>query len=339
MKRVLKYYFKKRFFVVGVISFIFLLITFISLYNDKFIIERYYEFKTSIEAYNSPFGMLALFAAIIGTIVVPLEFSFKMNKIKIDQLYSLPIKREKIFISKLIICIVETVIPLTLSFILSFLMVVFKKNIFDLKYFIPYYFLLVFYSVVLITTFAFIYTRANRNGDGIVNMIAYAFLLLVIIEFTNEYFNLNKHLIESTDFLIYSPISIINDEFDKLLCNIDSNFKTSEIISLILFPIIGGAFFYLFVKLNKEDKSEDCLEVSNSLFSYRLFLPIYGICLGSLVLELDSFSLYIFVIISLYIGYVIKNRNFKLNNNDFKWYISLVIISFILGVLGQNIFY
>ena len=343
MKKTLSYFFNKRLYTIFIISFILLIITFITFYNEEFIIERNYAYQNNrvvLEPYNSPFSMLAIFACVLSTIIVPIEFSFKMNKIKIDQLYSLPIKREKLFISKYLISIFEVVFPLTLSFILSFLMIVFKDHMFNLIYFIPYYFVLVFYSVVLTTIFAFVYTRANSNGDGIINMIMYVFIVLLILVFFCEYFNINTSYKFSTDdFIIYSPISIISNEFDNLLCNEKSELYTSEICSLILFPIFGIISFYLFIKLNKDDKSENCSEITNSLFSYNVLLPIYSITLGSLSLALDTLALYIFVNISIYIGYVIKNKNFKLKNKDFKIFIILIIISFILGILCKIIFY
>ena len=343
MRKTLSYYFNKRMYVVCITAFILLLITFITFYNEEYIIERNYGYpftQVVLEPYNSPFSMLAIFAGILSTIIVPLEFSFKMNKIKIDQLYSLPIKREKLFISKYLISIFEVVFPLTLSFILSFIMIIFNEHLFNLIYFIPYYFALIFYSIVLITIFSFVYTRANSHGDGIINMIMYIFIVFIILLFFVEYFNINTSYKFSTDdFILYSPISIISNEFDCLLCNENATLYNSEIVSLILFPILALVSFFLFLKLNKEDKSENCSEITNSLFSYNVLLPIYSITLGSLSLALDSLTLYIFVVITLYIGYTIKNKNFKLKEKDLKMFLILIVISFILGIFCKNVFY
>jgi len=333
MKNMLKYYFNKRLFSILIISFIFALIMFLSLYDNDFTYTwTHYETGERItETNNSPFGTLAFLAATLATLIIPFEFGFKMNKITLDQMYSLPIKREKIFLSKIFICIIEVIIPVTISFIVSWLMIITNEHMFVMSYYWPYYFLLLLYIVVLIILFAFIYTRNNSNSDGIINMIGYTFILSLVVMFINNLFD--KLLLNSSAFIIYSPIVIICDTMNNLFSSKEIYMNVSSWISLFLFPFLAIIFGYLFIRFNKEDKCENCSEISNSIFSYNLLIPVYSISLLIEVLLLNSISIFIFVLIAIYFGYVIKNRNFKLKNKDINVFVISVIIAILLGII------
>ena len=117
MRKTLAYFLKNRLHIIAILSFLLLMITFFYLVDADFVYQyEYYDeydrLVKIISPENSPFSLLATAAAILSTITVIFEFYFKMRKVNVDQMYALPIKREKIFLSKLIVCYLEVIIPM-----------------------------------------------------------------------------------------------------------------------------------------------------------------------------------------------------------------------------------
>ena len=343
MKTTLKYFLKTRWNVIAIISCILLLITFVYLTNMDFVYtyeyyDDYGEIYNVVKAQGSPFPMLAAFASVLSTLVVIFEFYFKMRKINIDQMHALPIKREKLYLSKLIICALEVIIPLTLSFILSIVIISLSKNIFDLIYFIPFYFGLVFLSLILIISFAFIYTRANTFFDGIINMLFYIFVLVILFLHIIDVFELGYQKFGSGGaFFIYSPIAIFTQYMNKLFMNKEFEFNISQSLSLVIFILFGIVSLYLFIRLNKKEPSENCTQLSSSYFSYKVFIPIYSIILTSITIFSGTVISLGFTIVFTYLAYVIYRRSFKLSKRDYLMIGIVIIAGILLGIFFDYI--
>ena len=343
MRKTLNYYFKNRLNIILIISFLVFLIMFFYLFNSNFIYRYSYydefnEYVSVIKPENSPFALLSTIAAILSTAVVTFEFYFKMRKVSVDQMFSLPIKREKIYLSKLIICYLEVIVPVTVGFILSFLMILSKEHMFNLIYFIPFYFGIVFLSVVLVTSFAFLYTRGNAFFDGIVNMLAYIFMLVLIVALITDTFAIPFNKFGSNGaFFIYSPISIFTTWLNKLFVGNEFNFDLAQNISVVIYILFGVVSLFLFIILNREEPSENSTQISNSNFSYRTIIPIYSIVFSATSILSNGFLALSFSSIFTYLAFVLYKRSFKLSKKDYLFIILYIIIGIVLGVCCEQI--
>ena len=139
MVKTLKYYFKARTMFIGVLTGIVLLLAFIIIKESSFL-NYYYageKFEPVEGPNDAPFAMFSIIAGFLATIIPIYEFGFKMNKISIDQMYSLPIKREKLYLSRFIIGFLEIIIPLAVSFIYCILVVISSEHMYTLIWFLP----------------------------------------------------------------------------------------------------------------------------------------------------------------------------------------------------------
>ena len=343
MKKTLKYYLKNRLNIILILSFFVFLIVFVSLFNVDFVYRyNYYDemdkliYNVSIQ--NSPLPLLATITSVLSTFVVVFEFYFKMRKVNVDQIYSLPIKREKIFLSKLIVCALEVVVPMTVGFVVSYLMIFNEEHLFNLIYFIPYYFGLLFLALILIVSFAFIYTRGNTFFDGIVNMVAYSFMIVIIVSLITETFDISYYKFgNATSFFIYSPISIFSSWMDDLFSGREYVFKLSSMLSFIIYILFGLLSFYLFIILNKKEPSENSTQISESDFSYKTIIPILSIPFSAISILSGGFLALAFSSIFTYLAFVLYKRSFKLSKKDYVFIAIYITIGIVVGICCKEI--
>ena len=99
MVKTISYFLKKRIKLIGIITIVILLYAVLSMHKKSYL-EYFYDFVTdgSIKGPGtSPFYFLATIGALLSIFMPVYEFGFKMKKISVDQMYSLPIKREKLY--------------------------------------------------------------------------------------------------------------------------------------------------------------------------------------------------------------------------------------------------
>lgn len=322
MRKLLEYFLKKRLQIILIVSVILMIIVYLVCRDPSYvriahILDAQGKVYQSVErATNLPFGWLAAFSIVLSVIITVSEFSFKMKKISVDQMYSMPIKREKLYITKYLVGLIEIVIPLTASFLLMVTMILTSNHVFKVEYFIPYFLGLIFLTSVVYTTLVFIFTRANSVVDGIILIGLYSmalpFLLLLIKLNTNWLTG-----IDVSSFSIFSPVIYFNTFMDNVICgDFLGDTRTKEFIwSLVVGIIISVIMAVLFFILLKKQKAEDAEQITDSAFGYNLMIPLYTFSGFVVSLEAIGFSVSL-VVIGTYIGYVIKNRSFKPTKKD-----------------------
>ena len=348
MKQLLKYYSKKRLFVVGVITAICLILSTVILLESNFVrtssfwVEKPYmpDYGYHIQATvadDAPLGIVAVFASILVVLVPIFEFYFKMRKISIDQMYSLPINRKELYLTKYLVGLIEIIIPLTITYIYIFLWVILSEHMFSLIYFLPYYFVLVLTTAITYTIFTFIYTRANTFFDGIINMTIYAIILPIIMYSIDLVFETNI----CSWFFIHSPIASLTTDFNNLLMKASydiitenityriDGFRMISVYTSLIFLALSIVCGILFYKLNPNDKAENSQELSNSKFLYKTTIPLT--ILGVVVsFGTDSaFIISVVMFITGYLLYAIYQRSFKIS-----WKVLLMLL---LAVIGASI--
>ena len=325
MIKLLNYFLKKRLQLITIVSAILVIIVFIICYDNKYVYDKVmYDQTTGIEYYvttaiNLPFDSLRFLVIILAIIIPILEFSFKMKKISIDQMYSLPIKREKLYITKYLVGLIEIIIPITISFLFMVLLIICKENLFKTILFIPYYFGLIILTTIIYTLVVFIFTRCNTVTDGVVLIGLYSLVFLSL--FTAIKTRINWTFLQYiSSFSIFSPLKTFDDYMRSFICNknpsewIVYKFMWSLIIEIILFVIMTVLFFVLL----KKQKAEDAEQISNSYFGYNLMIQLYlfSILTMWMTSTLETFAV-VLIFIGPYVGYIIKNRSFKPKKMDF----------------------
>lgn len=330
MIKLLKHYINKRTITTIITSIILMIMVYINEVDAEYIGKMYQGdnmpyLDTPI---NLPFGNIIAYAIILTIIFTVFEFSFRMKKVTVDQMYSLPIKRSKLYLTKYIIGIFEIIIPLTLSYIVMVLMIVTKEHMFNLVYAIPHYFGVIFFTIILYTTLVFIFTRCNNTVDGLINILLYTFFTTIIM--------VGLELKNGINYTIMSPIILFNNVMEFKTYGFTEFINQKDITELIISSIynivlciIMVILFFVFIKKEKAEASEG---KSNSLFAYNLMIPLYTCFLVSTLLE-ESFTTAVIIIIASYIGYVIKNRSFKLTKKDLILFGGSIFLGFILRLI------
>ena len=281
-------------------------------------------------------GLFLVFAIeiiAVSIIVALVEFSFKMNRIQAQQAYTFPIKREKLFLSRYLVGLFEIIIPFTVSFFVSALLVYNAETLYDSKYIFLYYpfallALILFYSYI-----AFIYCRANNILDGIVGILLSIGAPLILGASVQVI--LNRNGIQLLNSFYFCPLYLID---------LPTKFVEAKLVGEAFeFSYIKAGFYILWVVVqitligfmsffNKRTKIEDLTNTSNSIFVYKVFLPLSIICLTiflSFYIKIGA----IFVGLALTIaGYMLAERGNAFDNCHYSAPIVL-IVSIVIGIV------
>lgn len=355
MKNILKYYFKKRWILLVILTIASSLICFVSITNSLFIYNVTDEYGTTIQlAANVPTPTITLIACILATIIPIYEFYFKMRKVNVDQMYSLPIKRDKLFMSTLLFCLIELIIPITFNYLLMLLIIVSKENMFNMAYFLPYYFILIILCSSILCIVAFIYTRNNTMIDGIINVIFVILLGWIIMLALKDVFRSAPHdsvlgqILYPSLYTLYSPMYEINMWFKEFLENdstihdfFKNNFTTSHdrkltLLILSFIQIVLGAFSVFGLKHYASiDKAEDSMQKSTSSFSYKVMIPIFAISLFVFARD-QIITITLIMTVCVFIMYCIYHRTIKLKGKQILIMGIVLSVGFILALFCET---
>ena len=344
----LKYYIKKRAYIVGIISLILIFIAIIES-QDGYVGKYSYSGDTTFSSQNNPIGLYTIFGSILATIVPLFEFNFKMRKVSVDEFYKLPIKREKLYIVKYIIGLFEVLIPMTVFFLFTLIDISLSFHLFKLSYYVIFYLLSIPLLTAIYSIIAFVYSKCNTTYDGLINVglaqffvLSIAFIILEIITNRDEciYLSSSSFCSDYTSyFFIYSPMTRLNVYYSNLMEGTiyESLLKEESfiitLVSIVIFLVLGIVSFILMVTLKKYEKSEDSMDISNSWFSYKVMVPTYITVLTALIAGQGEAITLLLVIIAGYILYAIYRRNFKIKLYDIITGVSCIVGGAILGVL------
>ena len=342
MKNLFKYYLKKRISVTAIITIICLVISTVYLDVMDFVRRASYwieetdsYYKTLIPS-ESPIGMIAIFAAILVIIIPVFEFYFKMRKINVDQMYSLPVKRSKLYFVKYIIGLAEIIIPITITYLYCVIWVACSKHMFDMIYFLPCYFALIVVIAMTYTILSFIYTRANTFFDGLILIGIYMFVLPFLFVSVD---NLIESDLWSYSF-IYSPFFSITRIFNALLRHnglvntphYEFDFNGYMIYAIVLNFITALIFGFLFFYLNPKDKAENAFERSTSWFSYKVLIPVIT-CFSTIAFaESSDYILPFIIAVITYLLLAIYHRSFKISWKELVFMLAIILCSTFISV-------
>ena len=349
MKNMFKYYLKKRLPLFTIILGISLIITIVFIFSFNFIREYQITDGTRVKTINST-GMIYLTTILlILCIFYPIyEFSFKMKRTSCDLFYSLPIKRNRLFITKYLLGLGQILLIFLINFIIIMItgIIVFSNKDFynsSLKemynfnagYYFMYFGIMLILSTLLYSWNTFFFTRCNTIVDGVINMfissIVLASAIFGVVTFLSKINGIDSSIFKSIypmDYANFVSLYGLTIQIEDLASS--GKFYLS-IVSIIITWTLCAIALVLFIILSKNEKAEDTGDVSNSYFSYKVFIPIFIISL----LMSSTNLVFIAIIIGGYIGYVIFNKNFKLKKNDWIAYAISVGVGIIFMIVGS----
>lgn len=287
MKRYFVYELKKNFWTFVVLTAILTIVYVVTVSTAQFF---YVDVQGNIYNSTSGIGTIYLLLGIISAVVPVLMYSFKMNKRSVDTFYALSIKREKMYLVKTLVGLFLVLTPYTIAYWLGFLTVVFRENYFRLVYYIPGYFVGVLFGICMYGIYSFAFTRANRIVDGIVFMIAYAFIGVLVAGVLDEISpNLCMYRL-TLNFSSFGGLTVFGNDINALICGQRDKFDCSAIT--YLYPILFAAVScFLMFFLLKYEKGEEAEQTSDSWLGYRILLPVY---MALLLAIADSSSLLLY---------------------------------------------
>ena len=327
MRKYFLYLIKKRFPIYLTAFIIFLLLFLVVNREDNMI----YEVQNILYLHE---GIVSVYVISLGlglAITPIVEFSFKMKKITMDQAYSLPIKREKLYLTRYIIGFLEIVVPFTLSYFISLLVIFPWASAYcNFLGFFAYYGMLLVAGFVVYSILVFFFTKANNVIDGILCTLMATIILWPVVIMLEKMISPNGYINYSDSFVLFNYYSYTVN-FTKMILFHDKINMDYE--PLILFSILGVAASIGQYFMSLGFKSEDAGQRSESWFCYKIMLPVLLI---STIFSCQNIIIAIIILLCTYLAYVLYKRSFKLDKKTwiiFACVMVLEITSFIIGGL------
>ncbi len=323
MRKLLKYYLKKRILNLCVLSLILVVVTITVLLN--------YKFEWMNHIYYAPISMPAIFMVVLCTLVPLCEFSFKMNKANVDTLYSMPIKRSKIHMARLIMGLIEIIIPFTISYIILLIWILIAANFYTFSYFIGFYFLLIALGIIVDLMLTFIYTRANTYHDGIIFIVFYAIILEIFFSIIRKF----TDLVQSWSYSLYSPFFTLCYIFNEKSLGhfVDGYVVFNSVLPICIYLLIAIAFTFIYFHDIYRERPENISQKSDSWFGYKTLIPTTIVLLSTYSLANYYLIIYILGAVGAYFVYVIYQRSFRIRRENVFIYFTSLFIGTCLGLL------
>lgn len=274
---------------------------------------------------NSPLILLlALMMNFMCFVAPALVYSFKMNKRSVDCYYALPLKKTKLYFVKTLIGLLIVFIPFTVAYWTTFFVYLIRpNNPYEMVWFVPIYFGLLFFGVCLYGYNAFAFTRANSVQDGVALMMGYSvvMLLIALVPFVLSEGKIFANGWYLLDFIPEWGPCFFTSKMETLV--VGGEWEANEYglnVMTFLMPLLRGAAGYaLLFALLKYEKAEDSQQVCESWFGYKTLIPIFtatiiGLLVGALVELTWTVALVYFVMLAVasFVLAIVWRRKFVL---------------------------
>lgn len=348
MRKYFNYQFKKSLVVFALLA---LACTVISVF--PVVVENYDFWNARPDAgYVDLYSQNALIVLIIACFAAPIFFfSYKMKERSVDMYYALPISRTKIAAVHFICGFICVYAAFSVGYLLNFLMVVIKvRRLLYINYlwlylasFIP--------ALSLYTLSAFCYTRANAVVDGIVFILAGTFALTIVYAIFHTIGVADKGVGSMPVVDGFFPWTcferIINCIAPRIYGRAGDKWflrtafytqrmyakDVSELVGVIAITVLSiaaglGLFF-----TEKRCKAESCGQVSNGIFGYKVYIPLY-ILSFCMICGNEVFMLCL-IALGAVATTMVYRRTAKLSKKQIILLAIYVVISILCGVLAN----
>lgn len=284
MKKYFVYELKKSLFVMFAIMIIATAVLAISLISEMGDIDGFHFNYIS-------FGSVAFVGGATSVFVPIWKFAYKMKKRSVDLYYSMPLSHVRILAVKFLVGLIVLFASFTIAFWISSLIAMatvseYLKFLNCVNFVILYLALIVPMAVIYALT-AFIFTRANRFIDGVVFVIMTGMSLGAIADCITSLMVMNEvwydthyeYMFNSSFFTPFGSLALIAYHFSgnmwkSMVMRITTD--AVEWAGMALITALGiaagiGLFF-----AEKKVKAENCEQISESYFGYKVIIPLYA---------------------------------------------------------------
>lgn len=286
-------------------------------------------------------GNLLFFVAALCYILPILQNGYKMNKRKVDRVLALPVSKRAIVNVKLLIGLLEILIIYTFLYVLGWGIVAITQPQFVLQYYIPLYFFIAFYSVILYVFNFFITSRANNTFDACVLLILWTFSIYALVNTSDmicSKWNMECK-VEMGGFVPFAPFVGFGNFYNRWITNrVPSWFETNHpfhelnILYYTFLPILGLASYLGIYFTAPKDKGECAEEITNGVFGYVPMMVLYlfvlnVLCAGE-IFYLIPIGIAMFLVLEF-----IHQRKFKITKGMLILMMITAVLGFVVGIL------
>ncbi len=284
----------------------------------------------TLEAVNSVISAPTVILCILCTLVPVMQFSYRMEARSADLWLSLPVRREKLLLVRILAGLLLAFIPFTAAYWVQFVILACRENAFDLIHYLSFYAVSLPLGALLFGVNSFVFSRANTVWDGLAFLLGWSFLLAMPFLYLNTYVYSFWKYVSADAFITYAPLNYAAKWFDGLICGDVQSFSEAA----YLFPVAAAtglaAYAGLFLCAGR-DKAESAGQISDSPWGYKTLLPLY-IFFFAACNSPDSGSMFwllsALILVLGFVLYVVYRRSFRLKKQD----ILLLLLAFAAGV-------
>lgn len=275
------------------------------------------------------------------SVIVPIwKLSYLMKKRSVDLYYSLPLSHARILVVKFIVGLIVLFASFTVAFwIGSFTAMAAISEYLNSVQFIPLYFSLLIPMAVIYALTAFVFARANRFIDGIMFVLMTVMALGVVGNVVAVFIIMTGSLhdfyyvyyFHSLNFTPFGALDIISTYFRGSLIKdyiaIYLNITAIDWVGLCLVVALGVAAGLGLFFAERRAKAENCEQISESYFGYKVMIPLYAFCWALLTARI-SYVLTALIAAAAYAVSVLYKRTPKIG-----WKFALIVgVAFLAGV-------
>lgn len=312
-----------------------------SYWNDYYPTDSYpYYYEPSLY-----YSTITVALALLSVFVPIYIFSYKMNRRSVDMYYSLPVSKTKILAVHFLVGLILMYGSYSIAYLLGFILIAAKVRRLYLIYYLCLYLASIVPAFITYAVTAFIYTRANTVIDGIISVAgALCFMAMVVstLYCLFDYFPWYISGITGSWFFTFTPLVQVASVFGKAIKfgSVQLWFTTNNAYQLggEISALVGGILWMLIAAsataglflAEKNSKAENCGQISDSIFCYRVQIPAY-LAMFTLVAWEASSNIVLLCAIAFgaFVLSIIYKRSIKIG-----WKFLIVLGACIIGGVG-----
>ncbi len=285
---------------------------------------NYYRSKTGLDTIPIIIGFFA-------TVIPVLETAYFKRRRNLDTLYSLPMSRAKLALAHYLSGFIQVTFICAVSFIAAYLYISFAFNYdyYDMRPAPLYFLCCLLFGLAIYSVSIFIFSEANTSLDGVILSHLWMYALWVLMSalmsvsldfdfYTKIGMTYNDYSRFPPNGNIYHPLEHITLYFRPLIeirRSCPEYYPIQALTGYILWGTAGAAATFGYFRNMMRKSANSAGEISNSLFGYKLLIPLYGY---SLMLICSPYVIrIIFIFAAMIIGYFIFRRRFIFKISDY----------------------
>lgn len=266
----------------------------------------------------------AITLCVLCFIVPAMQFSYRMKRRSVDLWYALPIKREKLVLTRVLGGLALVFVPYAVSYAAGVTVIACSENLFEMQMYVPLFFASLPMGMLLFGVNSFLFSRANTAGDGTVFMLLGAFALAMPMAFADAWLwqSVPNEIDDLLHYITFGSAAEMFMLFGPAIRGVSTNIPGLW-LGCVLAAIEGCAAYFGLFYTARSHRAESAGQISNSPFGYKVLLPWYlffGIATasveGGIAMTAAPIAEYLFMLILAFVGYFVYRRSFRLKLYD-----------------------